>query len=221
MRKRHLQAAAAACKIMSKYLTPITVIIASLMIGGVVFYIQKSQTREVLPGTKNEHIIGNSEAEVTIIEFSDFQCLYCGVFHPTVKQILEDYPERVRLVYKHFPLDQIHPQARPAAEASECVFEQKGNDSFWEFSDGLFENQSRLGKDLYRELAEKVGLSMDQFEECIASRKYKTNIEADYQEGIKAGVRGTPASFVNGELVSGAVPYETLKAAIERAFSNL
>ena len=226
-----------------RYITPLSIIIASLIIGGAIVYqkspqsvaelSQKSGTAQVaspdkgggnkaeFTTTEEEHTRGNLEAPVTIVEFSDFQCPFCSRFHPTVQQILEDYPEQVRWVYKHFPLDSIHSQARPAAEASECVFEQKGNEGFWQFADGLFDNQSRLGEDLYKELAQSLGVSINEFENCISSRKYKDHVEADYQEGIKAGVRGTPGSFVNGESVSGAVPYETLKTAIEKALSNL
>ena len=167
-----------------------------------------------LVANEEDHIRGNSEASVTIIEFSDFQCPFCARFHPTVKQILNDYPDQVRWVYKHFPLDSIHPEARPSAEASECAAEQG---KFWEFADGLFENQSRLGSNLYKEIASDIGLDVSQFESCVSSRKYKDHVEADLQEGIKSGITGTPGSFINGEKISGAVPYDSLKASVERA----
>ncbi len=213
----------------------ISIIIAGLIIAGAIVYTQKPKPVE-LPKKENingqallekktkseftisekDHIRGNPEAPVTIIEYSDFQCPFCASFHPTMEQILENYPDKVRWVYKHFPLDSIHPQARPAAEASECVWEQKGNDGFWEFADRLFENQERLGKELYQELATKMGLNLDQFNNCLSSRKYKDKVEADYQEGKQVGVKGTPASFVNGEEVFGAVPYENLKEIVEK-----
>lgn len=220
---------------------PISIIIAGLItITGAIIWTQKLKlvelpekekvTQEVSPEkelakpefsiTEKDHIRGNHEAPVTIVEYSDFQCPFCQRFHPTMQQILTDYPDKVRWVYKHFPLDQLHLQARPAAEASECVAEQKGNDGFWQFADGLFKNQSRLGESLYKELAGNLGLNLDQFNSCFSSRKYKDKVEADYQEGIKAGVRGTPTSFINGELVLGAVSYETLKAAVEGALSK-
>ncbi|MEK7510134.1 MAG: thioredoxin domain-containing protein [Patescibacteria group bacterium] len=94
--------------------------------------------------TENDHIRGSFNAPVTLVEFSDFQCPFCARFHPTVQQALQEYGDKVRWVYKHFPLDQIHPQATPAAEASECIAEQKGNEGFWEFADAVFENQDRL-----------------------------------------------------------------------------
>lgn len=210
---------------------PISIMVAGLIIAGAVIWTkspqkaelpqkeeQKEEAKTEITVSEKDHIWGNSGVPVTIVEYSDFQCPFCASFHPTVQQILADYPNQVRWVYRHFPLDQIHPQARPAAEASECAAEQE---KFWEFSDGLFENQEKLGKDFYKQLAENLGLDIDQFNNCVSSKKYKDKVEADYQGGIKAGVRGTPASFVNGELISGAVPYETLKAAIERALTNL
>lgn len=219
---------------------PISIIIAGLIIAGAIIYTQKPKSQPVsqpvleekLTEKKEEltekfkieesdHIRGDFSAPVTIVEYSDFQCPFCKRFHPTMQQILADYPGKVRWVYKHFPLDQIHAQARPSAEASECVWEQKGNDGFWQFADSLFENQSRLGEALYTELAESLGLNLTQFGNCVSSRKYKDHVEADSQEGIKAGVRGTPGNFVNGEAIPGAVPYETLKAAVDRALENL
>lgn len=215
------------------------IIIGALMISGAIIYTkppqsvvetpQKLGTAQVIsPESKTEiiitekdHIRGNPKALVTIVEFSDFQCPFCKRFHPTVQQILENYSDQVRWVYKHFPLDEIHSEARPSAEASECVFEQKGNDGFWQFADRLFENQSRLGNNLYTELASELSLNMSQFNDCLSSRKYKDHVEANYQEGINLGVRGTPGNFVNGQAVSGAVPYETLKAAVDKALDNL
>ncbi len=178
----------------------------------------KESSMEELTVSEKDHIRGNPDAPVTIVEYSDFQCPFCARFHPTVQQILEDYPDQVRWVYKHFPLDSIHSEARPSAEASECAAEQG---KFWEFADGLFENQSRLGSNLYKEIASKIGLNIGQFENCVSSRKYKDKVEADYQEGIKAGVTGTPGSFVNGEKIPGAVPYDYLKTTVEQALTDL
>ncbi|MBI2048241.1 MAG: thioredoxin domain-containing protein, partial [Parcubacteria group bacterium] len=118
---------------------PISIVIAGLIIAGAIVYTQglrsvelskeKGTAQVVSPFTitGKDHMRGNPEAPVTIVEFSDFQCPFCQKFHPTVQQVLAEYPGQVRWVYKHFPLDQIHLQARPAAEASECVWEQKGN----------------------------------------------------------------------------------------------
>lgn len=169
----------------------------------------------------NDHIRGNKNAKVTLVEFSDLQCPFCKRFHPTVQQLLSAYPGQIRWVYKHFPLDAIHPEARPAAEASECVWEQRGDDGFWQFVDGVFESQDRIGSALYRELAQQTGVNMSQFENCVSSRKYQQKVEDDYQQGVAAGVKGTPGSFMNGEEVSGAVPYSALESMFKRTAEGL
>lgn len=168
--------------------------------------------------TGDDHVRGDINAPVTIIEFSDFECPFCQRFHSVVQQILDDYPGQVRWVYKHFPLDSIHAEARPAAEASECASEQG---RFWEFADEVFENQSRMGTSLYKEIASQIGLDMSQFESCISSGKYRNHVESDLQEGVAAGVTGTPGSFINGEIIPGAVPYEQLKISVDQALSDL
>jgi len=159
---------------------------------------------------------GNLEASITIAEFSDFECPYCASFHQTMNQVINDYPEDIKWVYKHFPLA-FHEHAQPTAEASECAAEQG---KFWEFTDQIFENQSRLGQNLYTEIAQDLELNLDQFQECVSSRKYKDKVESDSQEGISAGVKGTPGSFINGVPLGGAVPYSQLKGAIDDLLEN-
>lgn len=165
--------------------------------------------------TETDHIKGNKNAPVKIVEFSDYQCPFCQRHHATMQQVMTEYGEQVAWVYKHFPLDTIHANARPAAEASECVWEQKGEEGFWSFTDSLFNNQSSLGSDLYNQLAQELGVNMSQFEECISSHKYRSKVEANYQEGVKTGVRGTPGNFINGIAVDGAVPFTTMKQIID------
>ena len=165
--------------------------------------------------SEDDHVRGNLSAQVTLVEFSDLQCPFCASFHPSVQQALDEYGDNMRWVYKHFPLDNIHPQARPAAEASECVWEQNGNEGFWEFVDAMFENQSRLSNVFYEEVAAEIGVNLLQFQTCVSERKYQDKVEQDYQQGLQAGVAGTPGSFVNGVPVRGAVPYEQLKSIID------
>ena len=155
------------------------------------------------------------------MEFSDFQCPFCRQFHPTVQQAFNEYGDKVRWVYRHFPLTQIHPNAQPAAEASECVGEQKGSEGFWQFADAMFAQQERLGADFYREQAGQIGVNLTQFDTCVATRKYKDKVEAQMQEGMKLGVNGTPGSFVNAVPVRGALPYENLKAIIDVELARL
>lgn len=171
---------------------------------------------DVAVGDK-DHVRGNKNASVTLIEFSDFECPFCGRFEPTVNQALAEYGDKIRLVYKHFPLESIHPQARPAAEASECAAEQG---KFWEYHDELFKNQDRLTNAYYGELAKQLGLDVNKFNTCVTSGKGKAKVDADYQQGIQAGVQGTPHTLVNGIAVSGAVPYASLKAQIDAALAQ-
>jgi len=163
------------------------------------------------------NIKGNPDASITIIEFSDFECPFCKKFHIILNQILDEYPHEVNWVYRHLPSN-FHPEARLAAEASECAAEQG---KFWEFAEKLFENQVELGKSLYQESAADLKLNMEQFNSCLSSRKYEDKVEADYQDAIKMEIQEIPASLVNGELVLGAVPYETLKTIVEQALSSL
>lgn len=219
----------------------ISIVIASLIISGTIVFINKSrlstykQEQPVLfpqqspidnrattddlvniPLRDNDHIRGNKEAGITIIEFVDIQCPFCARAHPTMKQIMKDYAGKVRWVYKHFPLEAIHPEAIPAALASECIWEQKGDDGFWQFVDSAFENRENLGIQLYKDLAKKIGVDMNKFEKCISERKYESKIREDYQQGINVGVNGTPTFFINGKRLNGAQPYDSFKTIIDK-----
>lgn len=167
--------------------------------------------------TDRDHTRGNKDAKVTIVEWSDFQCPFCARFHPSVVRAMQEYGDKVRWVYRHFPLDSIHPNARPAAEASECAAEQG---KFWEFADKLIERQPELGPSLYTSLAKELKLNESKFKDCVASGKYRQKVSDDEQAGLAIGVRGTPGSFVNGIEVPGAVPFEQLKALIDQALAN-
>ncbi|MEE8558376.1 MAG: thioredoxin domain-containing protein [Myxococcota bacterium] len=144
-------------------------------------------------------VLGSSGAPVTLVAFSDFQCPYCEGSAPLLKAILEKYGDRVRLVYKHFPLS-FHPQARPAARAALAAQEQK---LFWEMHDVLFESSQRLETADFDTLAARAGLDVERFHRDLESKKteYDGRINADYAQGLKADVRGTPTLFVNGRKV--------------------
>jgi len=161
--------------------------------------------------SKDDHFRGNANALVTIVEFSDFQCPYCSSFHQTMLKITKDFSKEVKWVYKHFPLDSIHPFARKAAEASECAADQN---KFWGYTDELFVKQREISPALFTEIARTTGLDINQFNSCLESGKYASKVEADYQQGIKAGVRGTPGNFINGQSLPGAVPYDEMKSRI-------
>lgn len=172
--------------------------------------------------TNDDHYLGAepSKAKVVLVEFSDFQCPYCSNLHPTLQRIVDENPETVSLVYRHFPLTSIHPQALPAANASECAAEQ---DKFWEFGDKIFATQSSMSDSYYSQIASDIGLNIDKFNDCYQSKKYDDDVQADMSEGELAGVSGTPATFVlqgddvtTGQLISGALPYASFKSVIDQ-----
>lgn len=161
--------------------------------------------------TADDHVEGPANAKVTVVVYDDFECPYCGRFQETLIQTREAYKDQVRFVFRHFPLS-FHANAQPAAIASECAAEQG---SFWDFADALFSDQENLGEDLYAKIVKDLGLDVTSFNTCVASGKYDQKIKDQAATGATAGVKGTPASFINGELVSGAVPFETLKTVID------
>ncbi len=167
---------------------------------------------EALEIKDTDHIRGNKNAQITIVEYSDFQCPYCLRFHETMKQIITNYSDDVRWVYRHFPLDSIHPVARKASEASECANDQG---KFWEYTDEVFVNQSGLSLESLSTIAANINLNVSKFNSCLSSGKYSAKVNANYKEGIQIGVRGTPGNFINGQSVPGAVPYEQISAMIE------
>lgn len=172
---------------------------------------------ELAPITADENILGDiTKAKVVLVEYSDFECPFCTRHHPTMQRLVKEYGDDVAWVYRHFPLS-FHPEAVPAALASECAAEQG---KFWEFGDAMFEDNDKLGDDFYFEVAEDIGLKMSQFTDCYESEKYADVINADLASGGTAGVSGTPATFVNGVLVSGAVPYETLADLVDEMLNE-
>src|SRR5262249_23608448 len=156
--------------------------------------------------------LGPNNAPITIIEFSDFECPFCGGLFPTLKQIEKEYADKVRVVYRQFPLTTVHPHAEKAAEASLCALEQQ---HFWEFHDSMFSNQRELTVDDLKKRAVDMKLDTGKFNECIDSGRQVAAIQKDVQEGSRAGVTGTPAMFINGRFLSGNQPYQAIKDVIE------
>ncbi len=154
---------------------------------------------------------GSSSAPIELIEFSDFQCPYCLRADPTVRQVLDTYGNRIRFVYRHYPLPN-HPFARPAAEAAACAGEQG---QFWQYHDVLFANPSKLSDGDLKQHAAGLGLNTGQFNSCVDTHKLKAEIDADLKAGENAGVNGTPAFFINGRMLSGAQPFEAFKKIID------
>lgn len=162
--------------------------------------------------TSGDHVRGDSNAKVTLIEYSDFQCPYCGQLEPTMEKILADYKGKVRVVYRHFPLTTIHPYAQGAAEASECAAEQG---KFWEMHDILFSNQTALDETSLKSYAGKIGLNASQFASCLSSHKYASAISQSSSDAQASGITGTPGVWVGNQLIKGAYPYDTFKQLID------
>lgn len=170
-----------------------------------------------------DFIRGDINADVILVEYSDLECPFCSSFHETAKQLFEEYSGKVAWVYRHFPLDSIHPNARPAALGAECVASLGGNDAFWGFTDQVFANQNTSLTKL-ADIASGLGIDKGAYETCVSSGTYADNVENDYQQGLSLGVTGTPGNYIvnkEGEVwaVFGAVPYATLKEAIEEALN--
>lgn len=154
---------------------------------------------------------GPETAKVTIVEFSDFECPFCSRAHDTVEKVMENYPGKVRLVFRHFPLS-FHQKAPKAAEASICA-EQQGK--FWQYHDILFANQQKLELTDLEAHAKTAGLDEAKFKECLSSGATKKTVDEDMAAGSKLGVSGTPAFFINGLMLSGAQPFEVFKETID------
>jgi protein-disulfide isomerase len=154
---------------------------------------------------------GSASAPIELIEFSDFQCPFCLRADPTVQQVLSTYGDKIRFVYRHYPLPN-HPFARPAAEAAACAGEQG---KFWPYHDRLFANPTKLSDGDLKQHAAELGLNTGQFNSCVDTHKLKGLVDTDVKDGEEAGVNGTPAFYINGRMISGAQPYEVFKKIID------
>ncbi|MBI4265720.1 MAG: thioredoxin domain-containing protein [Acidobacteria bacterium] len=157
-------------------------------------------------------VLGAADAPVTLVEFSDFQCPFCQRLMPTLKRLRETYGDRIRIVWKDFPLTSIHPEAFKAAEAGNCAREQG---KFWEYHDLLFGNQQALEPAFLTKYAADAGLDAAKFAACLDTAKYSDRVQEQMGIGNGLGVSSTPSTFVNGRLVGGAQPYEAFVAIIE------
>jgi protein-disulfide isomerase len=160
----------------------------------------------------DDPVLGAANTPVTIVEFSDFQCPFCARVEPTLKRVRQAYGDRVRIVWKDFPLTAIHPQAFKAAEAGQCAREQG---KFWEYHDRLFANQAALEPASLKQYAADLGLNAQTFDACLDAAKHRQRVQDQIEVGNRLGVSSTPSAFINGRLVSGAHPYETFAAIID------
>ena len=198
---------------------------------------QQAQNRQQLEKIKNlrpvdanlDHIFGNPNAPVTIVEYSDFECPFCKRFHPTVVQLLKNNPDKVRWVYRHYPLGFHNPGAQKQAEASECVAEISGNDAFWQYSDLIYQRTTSNGTGFPLEnlqpLAEEIGVDGQAFAECMQSGRMTARVQQDFDNGSSIGVTGTPAAFIlnnNGgvRVIAGAQPLSRLQRVVDELASS-
>lgn len=175
------------------------------------------------PLSKDDHIIGSLDARVVIVEYSDLECPFCKVFHTTMHRIVTEYEGDVAWVYRHYPIPELHQKATREAEATECAWDQGGNDAFWRFTDRVFEittSNDGLPDSALPQIAGEIGLDVTKFNSCLSQAKYALKVQDDIESGAKIGVRGTPSSFilVDGKIVGtipGAFPYEKVKPQLD------
>ncbi|MCG5052372.1 MAG: thioredoxin domain-containing protein [Myxococcales bacterium] len=170
---------------------------------------------KVDPGTSPSR--GPKNAPVTMVVFSEFQCPFCSRIKPTLDAIEQEYKGKVRIVFKHFPLD-FHQNAKPAAMASMAAAEQG---KFWEMHDKLFANQQSLDRASLEKYAQEIGLDMNKFKTALDSNKFASAIEEDVKLGQSVGVNGTPATFINGRKIGGAYPLDTFKKVLEQELAKV
>jgi protein-disulfide isomerase len=174
---------------------------------------QEQQFRRYNIPTENSYALGPADAPITIVEFSDYQCPYCRRWHDQVYEpLLAAYPGQIKFVYRHLPLESIHPDAIPAAEAAMCAGEQ---DAFWQFHEKLFSSES-LGNQIYTQYAQDLGLDLKTFESCVNDRKYQQAVATDVNFAVDLGIRSTPTFFVNGLAIVGAQPLDVFKQVIDK-----
>lgn len=224
---------------------PLSIIVAGIIIAGAIYLTKSGSPSDIKANLSdtggqqeesggwpkevsvNDHVLGNPDAPVKIIEFSDTECPFCQSLHPTLKKIMESYGKngQVAWVYRHFPIDSRHPKARKEAEATECANELGGNQKFWEYLNRLFEitpaNNGLEPSKLF-EIAQYVNLDKKAFEECLSSGKHAQRVQSDFEDGLNVGVSGTPYSVIvagdKKEVINGAPTnaYEIFKTTIEK-----
>lgn len=224
---------------MEKLSVPIAIVIAGVLISGALYYsnvknpsnkyVKTTPTEDtslkMKPVTDSDHLLGNPDAELIIVEYSDTECPYCKVFHNTLKRVMNEYGKdgKVAWVYRHFPIDSLHPKARKEAEATECASELGGSTKFWEYINMLYDitpSNNGLDPAELSKIAKNVGLDVKAFDTCLSSGKYAEKVESSYQDAIAAGGRGTPNSIILSKdgtktPLEGALPYENLKTILD------
>lgn len=175
--------------------------------------------------TNKDHIRGNKNAKLSLVEYSDLECPFCKRFHPTMQDLLKTYGDKIRWVYRHFPLS-FHANAQKESEATECVAELGGDDAFWSYVDKMFEKTTSNGTGFalgeLGPLAAEVGVNQSAFQSCLDSGKYTKLVQDQISDGTTGGVSGTPSTFLidasgKSQIIVGAQPIESFKSAIDAA----
>ena len=217
-----------------KFTIPAAIVIAGVLIAGALYLTNRPQAQVPREGateqrtvpslSSDDHILGNPDAKIVIIEYSDFECPFCKNFHSVMHGIINEYGARgdVAWVYRHFPIAQLHSKAQKEAEASECAAELGGNQGFWDYADRLFEvtpSNNNLNLNELPKIATYIGLDETAFSACLESGRYAEKVEQELAEVIAAGGRGTPHNvvIVRGEQapIEGAQPLEAMRRVIE------
>jgi len=167
-----------------------------------------------VPVSSNDHTQGDTNAPITLVEYGDFQCPHCAIAHGIVKRLQEQFGDRLRYVFRNFPLTEIHPMAEPAAEAAEFA---AANGKYWQMHDSIFEHQRRLSPELLVEIAIRLQLDTDEMATAMDVQRYLDLITRDVEGGERAGVHGTPTFFINGRQHQGPWQFEDLARAMEAA----
>jgi len=224
---------------LNKLAVPIAIVIAGVLIAGSLYLsslhgaklkaqaetVQQPSAVDMRPVSADDHILGNPNADLVIVEYSDTECPYCKIFHQTMLRAVNEYGKdgKIAWVYRHFPIDSLHPKARKEAEALECANELGGPSKFWEYTDMVYDkttSNNTLDPNQLPVFAKAVGLDVTAFNTCLASGKYAAKVQADYDDAIKSGGRGTPHSILIDKdgiktPVDGALPYDSLKNIID------
>lgn len=218
---------------------PLSIIVAGGLIAGAIYMTRggsavnpgqkkvPSSAVTIKPVSSDDHIMGNPDAKIIVVEYSDTECPFCKTFHNTMNQIMADYGKdgKVAWVYRHFPLDSIHPKTRKEAEATECAADIGGKDAFWTYINKIFAitpSNNKLDAAELPKIAKEIGLDEKKFNECLSSGKFADKVDAQFQSGVDAGVEGTPYSVivVKGTKttvpINGAQSYTTVKSVIDK-----
>ncbi len=227
-------------------MVPVSIVIAAIVIAGALFMVNKGDSpnipgdgdtvptngevaKDMKPVSADDHILGNPNAEVVIVEYSDTECPFCKRFHETMHQVIDEYGKdgKVAWVYRHFPLTQLHSKAQIEAEATECAFDQGGNTAFWTYTDKVYEmtpSNNGLDLDELPNIAEEIGLDRVEFERCLDDRDNKKKVEDQLADAFASGGRGTPHNImiIGDEKVEipGAQPFSAMKAAIDAVLAE-